>query len=714
MATPAENLERFKEIARRGLQDQLPPEIKSRFDAAVERGLVELPAAPSAPTPQASRMDSLKAMNNPGIGEAALTVGSSMLGTVAGGLTGVGTLAATGGDADAAVGVMNRVRDGMTYEPRSTPSKMALGKLGDGMQAIDESPKMVGADRSISEGFNGIRQTLGNATLDATGSPGLAAVAHTSPDALIEGAFLGLPKILSGLRMAADKVKPAINAATDRGAALTGDAVQTYQPKWADVESARTQISTKLSEIADREIVGIGDDGKFSQEALKVIESVRGAKGLEWANNFNLFKEMGIEPTRVNITRSMDDYVQQADMAKKTGAVSDKLAAQSQGLQNNVGQRIDAFDPENFDSAATGEAIQKTLRDVVQEMDSQVDAAYAAAREASAGQPRIRLDGFMGAINSNRGMERSSGGIISMADGVAKNMGIMKTGQRINRNKREARNKGENTRMITVEEAYQIRKQLGRDYESANGAGQGMIRELQKAIDEDIIRVVGEDTFAGAKAANTAYHNAIGRKKADKHDISARQDSLLENIINGKVQGERIIGKLASADKRDVIALRDFLIERSGPKAWDEVKASILRDALEQATKNQTTLAGGVKDFKEATFVKYLANMGRDGKMNVIFNADELAWIKKIGKIGELRGPMVGVVNGSGPSGLAVETLGQKIISMADDKTMGLASKVTDHLMEGHRLRAIDGQAAASPRLSEVANKPDLRGMPPR
>jgi len=712
MATPAENLKRFQEIAKRGLQDELPPEIKTRFDAAVERGLVELPQAAKPKAQPASRSDFMSQMNP--IGDAVMTVGGGIAGTVAGGLTGLGTLAATGGDADAAMGVMNRTQKAFSHEPSTAVGKMALSKMGEGISAVDNIPKRFGSEKTIGEGWQAGRQTLGDATMEATGSPGAAALAYSAPDAALEALTFGMPKILSGAVKVGEKFKPAVSAMKDRGAALTDNPVKVVEPSWSEVEAAKSQINTKLAEWGDREIVGVGKDGMFSKDAIDIIRSVRGEPGAQWAANFNLFKEMGIEPTRVNITRGVDDYVAQADMAKKTGAVSDKIAAQSEGLQRNVGGRIDAFAAENFDTASTGEAIGTTLRNVLADMDAEVSAAYKSADTVAAGQPYLRLDGFMGAINRNRGSEAMSGGVISQVDGVVSNFGLMKNGMRINKNKRSAKNKGENASKIRVAEAYELRKQIGVDYDSASPAGKRVIRDLQTAIDNDIIKVAGEDTFAAAKAAKTAYHKAIGRDRVDRHDMSASKDSFLEDIISGKVQPERIIGKIASADKRDVTALKGFLIERSGPKAWDEVKASLLRDALEQATKNQTTLAGGVKDFKEATFVKYLANMGKDGKMQVIFNADEIAWINKIRKVGELRAPMVGVVNGSGPSGLAVETLGAKILSMADDKTFGLASKVTDHFLEGRRLKTIDGQAAASPRLSEAAKVPGLRGTKPQ
>lgn len=49
MATPQENLARFQEIARRGLQDRLDPDKRARFDEAVRRGLIAVDQPPSEP-----------------------------------------------------------------------------------------------------------------------------------------------------------------------------------------------------------------------------------------------------------------------------------------------------------------------------------------------------------------------------------------------------------------------------------------------------------------------------------------------------------------------------------------------------------------------------------------------------------------------------------------------------------------------------------------
>jgi len=52
MATPQENLARFQEIANRGLQDQLDPDKRARFDEAIRRNLISAPVSQPVQQPR--------------------------------------------------------------------------------------------------------------------------------------------------------------------------------------------------------------------------------------------------------------------------------------------------------------------------------------------------------------------------------------------------------------------------------------------------------------------------------------------------------------------------------------------------------------------------------------------------------------------------------------------------------------------------------------
>ncbi len=76
MASAQQNLARFQEIARRGLQDKLSPEIRQRFDEAVRRGLVQMPGAaaePAEPTRAELMLQRAQQMQQQGITPEALS-----------------------------------------------------------------------------------------------------------------------------------------------------------------------------------------------------------------------------------------------------------------------------------------------------------------------------------------------------------------------------------------------------------------------------------------------------------------------------------------------------------------------------------------------------------------------------------------------------------------------------------------------------------------
>ena len=78
MATPQENLARFQEIARRGLQDKLDPDKRARFDIAVTRGLIQLPEVEA---PEVEKVDVAPQQQVGGIGRSGRSARSQRLRT---------------------------------------------------------------------------------------------------------------------------------------------------------------------------------------------------------------------------------------------------------------------------------------------------------------------------------------------------------------------------------------------------------------------------------------------------------------------------------------------------------------------------------------------------------------------------------------------------------------------------------------------------------
>ena len=119
--------------------------------------------------------------------EPAMAIGSSMIAEPLSGAAGLLTLPFAGNDA--AVGVIDNVREKFTYQPRGDQSKENMQKIAGLLQPVVDP---------IVKGVN----YIGDKTYEATGSPLLAAGAKTVPTAIAE--YLGLKGVMSarkGVRM---------------------------------------------------------------------------------------------------------------------------------------------------------------------------------------------------------------------------------------------------------------------------------------------------------------------------------------------------------------------------------------------------------------------------------------------------------------------------------------------------------------------------------
>lgn len=185
MATAAENLSRFQEIATRGLQDRLDPDKRARFDEAIKRGLIKLPEteqpiqqeAQRVPTRPISDTDagdldapSPKGFPGAGVIEPLITLVTGAVAEPVAGLAGIAALLPGGQTPTEAIA---STREALTVKP-TTPAGQA------GLRAVGEVLQPVGEALQQAETF------LGNKAFEVTGSPALAAAAATIPTALLE------------------------------------------------------------------------------------------------------------------------------------------------------------------------------------------------------------------------------------------------------------------------------------------------------------------------------------------------------------------------------------------------------------------------------------------------------------------------------------------------------------------------------------------------
>ena len=426
--------------------------------------------------------------------------------------------------------------------------------------------------------------------------------------------------------------------------------------------------------------------GKFTDEAVDIVqgkveqgaitqseantlyrnaEEAGGVLTPEQMRRYNLFKERGVTPTRANVTQSTDDFRMQQESTKRSGAVADTVTEQNRQITELASRGVDDIGAAAQNTAEANSSVFSVVTDRVTELDDVISKAYAAARKEAAGQPRVTLNSLMDSVASNRGKENVSGGIISAIRQSLKNKGLFKRGADIDINKRGTRPSGAQTKKLTVQEAEEIRQELNALWDSATPAGRRLIREFKNAIDDDVASVVGDDIFAEARKARSDFQKTIERASRDKFDKT--KGSFLEDVIDNKIPEEKIIDKLKSKSTRvdDFIAFKNFLVNdagESGAKAWNEIRADVLRSAIEKATSTQGKTEGGQAVFNARLFKNSLKSLRESRKFGEMFNADEIKLIDDIIEIGNLRVPISGTQSGEGPSARAVNAVYTKLV----------------------------------------------------
>ena len=444
-------------------------------------------------------------------------------------------------------------------------------------------------------------------------------------------------------------------------------------------------LKQAFSRSGTKESVQLMDEaGRFTEEGVKKLESLFAsgkltpkqaddeiqkqlvAKGVltpEQARRFNLFKQYDLPSTRANVTQSTDDWVSQQSLAKKTGAVSKTVAQQDEKLIGNVQNKIEDFKPLSSTLPEANQAVTNVITDLNKKLNVAVGAAYKEAEKQAKGQPRVLLNNYARAISNNRGTEKASGGVISHAKGVLQNKGLIKKDANIDINKRGRRTTGEQLKKLTVKEAEEVRKELNRIYDSVSPEGKRLIGRLKDAIDKDVENAVGRDIFKGARQAKITHRKIIERGRRDKFDKSTR--SYLEDVIDNKISEKDVIPKLLNAADDDFVSVKRYLTKEAGDggqQAWTEIKAEVIRDALEHAISTQGKTDGGGKVFNAGKFKTRINRLKKSKKFTELFNLDEQKFIEDIIEIGEYRIPPRNAQQGKGPSELIGEEINNTIL----------------------------------------------------
>lgn len=564
-----------------------------------------------------------------GILEPAATIGSGALAEVAAGTAGLASLPFVG--LDDSVDVINRVRDAGTYSPRTKAGQERLAAIGDSPVA------------GLLNKFNEGSEWLGTKTLEATGSPLLAAAAHTGPTAALELLPLGAAKRFGGVRRVSGVVKG-------------GKTVPKRQ--YGGVSATRSRpvrqpqgLLYQSDEAADLARMNSGQiDDVAAQQAR--AETFRRA---------GLVDDAG--PTRAQITRNKTDFQTQQELAKKSNVVNERLEMQQGILGSKFDEAIEATggQPVSGISSVADDIIGRSTR-----ADDAISRAYTLAEEMAPKTQNIDLTSYVNRLAESTGDNLYLKGMISSLTNDLKNKGIIK-------NKKIAR-------LVSAKEAHDVRKYINRHFNGANGEQRFRLHELKEHLDNDVRRVVGKNVFKEADSLKAAHEAGLRKAKISKYDSS--KTNLVKDIRDNTVDPDSLAKTVSTSKKyraEHIRQLRDYLNQTdSGKAAWRDFQAEVLDQIKQDSFRGPLDQLENLH-ITRASFERALKRIG-DPKIKEIFDVSTQQFLDLIDEVVKLQEPIAGTQQGLGPSAQAVA----KITKMFKDMPFGLEEFVYD--LAGRRL----------------------------
>jgi hypothetical protein len=299
----------------------------------------------------------------------------------------------------------------------------------------------------------------------------------------------------------------------------------------------------------------------------------------------------------------------------------------------------------------------------------------------------VRVTKLASLVRSLKPEEAMSDGVLQAARGYLKEAGVIDDAGKVIKNKK-----------LTVQEAEDIRIKINKGWTNEPTRGNAMIRELKGALDADVMKASGKDTFKEARQAIINMNKELDPPKASAH--STRKVSLVRDILEDKIGANEMVKKVANNAKyrdTDLNHLKTYLTTgtkeqiEQGTKAWDSLRADVIKELGDKAFGKGATDTAGNTALSKAALESAVNKIGKE-KLAVLFSVKERQFINRMLDVGKLREPVRFMGGGLGPSGRAA-TLPRLVGSAA--KLPGLGN-VVSWFEEGAALRSVANNRKAS------------------
>lgn len=266
----ATNEELLFEASRRGL---LTGERKTNFEEAIRRGIITPPAIPQEELDARQPLEFQESSLAETAGGVVENLGSFASGIVAEPIAGVaGIIQSLNPFADEGAGVraVKATKELLTTRPKTISGRQQQASVGEALQPV-------------AEVLQKAERALGETTLEVTGSPALAAAAHTLPTAALE--LLGLKGSKRFTKLSGEPTKRQIKTALVESAPEVKQLKNVARQVYDEIDASGVRVKQtafdglidKIEKVTKRK----GLDSRVTQQAAGALEALKKSKGVD-------------------------------------------------------------------------------------------------------------------------------------------------------------------------------------------------------------------------------------------------------------------------------------------------------------------------------------------------------------------------------------------------------------------------------------------------
>jgi len=459
------------------------------------------------------------------------------------------------------------------------------------------------------------------------------------------------------------------------GANVIDETTGTIKPE-AIREMRQNASSADIDAAAFNELMDMAESGSLgvaaSQEQMDAFSKMMddfltsGKATPAMATRYNLFKRMGIEPTRAQITRTSDDFTVQQDLAKETGPVTTALEQQ----QIQLGKAFETVEAKTGGTVSSELApIQTAVIAKATKLDNEIGKLYKEADEVLEGSAGVDISGFLEKLYTFKPLNRRSVGTYEALRGqVKQDLGIdIPKGQAA----------PDGPVMVTPQQAEIVRQYANQLFDGANSTARVIIRDVKEALDDDVTRALGRDAYKRGRDAYNEFKRGLDPDQLSK--FSKNEKSLIRDLLEQKIAPENVFNRVVAGKgytSSDLRALKNYIVGRDkfispqGAQAWADLRAETINYIKNEIFRGPLGEQGGQK-MTRAGLESVLKRIGMD-KLKVIFNKEELSFIKDVMNLSKIIEPIGGRALGSGPSGQAIKQLENTVRGLGGRLSQGL------------------------------------------